>query len=212
MLSVALIVSAGVAVALTGADRLLAVIAVRRVARHLTAVLSARSAPMVRIVRAPFLTQLLVGVYREVEVTLAEFTAGGMEFRGLRARLSEVRAPLRLLLAGQGLVAGQVSAVATISLSAVAARLPPGLVLHRSGGELRVSGSVLLMPVYGTLTIKADKQRISVVPKVLGVPSLVGFAIALPGLPPQLTIDSLQVTDAGLEVTVRGENVSLGPG
>ena len=68
------------------------------------------------------------------------------------------------------------------------------------------------MPVSGTLAVRADRQRISVIPKVLGVPSLVGFVIALPGLPPRLTIDTLDVTDAGLEITMRGENIDLGPG
>jgi hypothetical protein len=70
---------------------------------------------------------------------------------------------------------------------------------------------MLLMPVTGTLAISADRQRISVVPKVLGVPSLMAFVIGLPGLPPELTIDSVQVTDAGLEITLRGENVNLTP-
>jgi DUF2993 family protein len=212
VLSVALITGAGVAVALAGADRLLALIAVRRVARHLTARLSATSAPVVRFAGAPFLTQLVSGVYRQVDVTLAAFRAGGMEFRGLTAQLSRVRAPLRLLLAGRGLVAGHVNAIATIPLSAIGERLPPGLVLRRQGAEIAISGFVLLMPVSGTLAIRADRQRISVIPKVLGVPSLVGFVIALPGLPPQLTIDTLDVTDAGLEITMRGENIDLGPG
>jgi hypothetical protein len=212
VLSVALITSAGVAIALAGADRLLALIAVRRVARHLAARFSASAAPVVRIAGAPFLTQLLSGVYRQVDITLAAFRLGGMEFRGFTAHLSRVRAPLRPLLAGRGLVAGQVRAIATIPLSAIGDRLPQGLILRRQGSEIAVSGFVLLMPVSGTLAIRADRQRISVVPRVLGVPSLVGFVIALPGLPPRLTIDTLEVTDAGLEITMRGENVDLGPG
>ena len=169
------------------------------------------STATVRIVGVPFLTQVAAGVYREVDVTLECFTAGGIEFRAAAVRLRQVRAPLRLLLAGRGLVAGQVSALATIPFSALTSRLPPGLVVRRQGAELRVSGSMLLMPVTGTLAISADRQRISVVPKVLGVPSLMAFVIGLPGLPPELTIDSVQVTDAGLEITLRGENVNLTP-
>ncbi len=46
---------------------------------------------------------------------------------------------------------------------------------------------------------------------MLGVPSLVGFVVALPGLPPELYIQALQVTDTGLEVTVSGDNVNLVP-
>ena len=214
MLSVALITGAGVAVALVGADRLLALVAVRRVARHLTDRLGATSAPVVRIAGAPFLTQLLSGVYRQIDLAAGPCQTGGMELLGLTASLSRVRAPLRLLTTdgGRGVVAGQVRAVATFPLSAVGDRLPPGLILRRQGAELAVSGFVLLMPVSGTLAIRADRQRICVVPKVLGVPSLVGFVIALPGLPSRLTIDTLDVTDAGLEVTMRGEDVDLGPG
>ncbi len=219
MLSVALVTGAGVAVALVGADRLLALIAVRRLARHLTERLGATSAPVVRIARAPFLTQLLSGVYHQIDVTAGACQAGGMELLGLTASLSRVQAPLHLLAAargtaaaGHGLVAGEVRAVATIPLSAVGDRLPPGLILRRQGTELAVSGFVLLMPVSGTLAIRADQQRICVVPKVLGVPSLVGFVIALPGLPPRLTIHRLEVTDTGLEVTIGGEDIDLGPG
>ena len=218
MLSVALITIAALAVTLAGADRLLALIAVRRVAGHLAARLDATAAPVVRVAGVPFLTQVLSGVYRQVDVTVAACRAGGMEFLGLTASLSRVRAPLRLLVAsrgtvaGRGLVAGQMRAMATIPLSAIGDRLPPGLILRRQGAELAVSGFVLLMPVSGTLAVRADRQRISVVPKVLGVPSLVGFVIALPGLPPRLTIDTLDVTDAGLEITMRGDDVELGPG
>jgi hypothetical protein len=213
-----------VAVALTGADRLLAMIAVRRVSRHLSTRLHATSAPAVRIAGASFLTQALSGVYRQVDVTVTACRAGGLEFLGLTASLSRVRAPLRLLVASRGvvasramvasrgLVAGQVRAMATIPLSAIGDRLPPGLILRRQGAELAVSGFVLLMPVSGSLAIRADRQRICVLPKVLGVPSLVGFVIALRGLPPGLTIDTVDVTDAGLEITIRGEDIELGPG
>ena len=239
MLTVALITIAAVAIALAGVDRLLALIAVRQVARRLTTLLQATSAPAVRIAGVPFLTQLLSGAYRRVDVTVAAFRAGGMDIRGLTARLSQVRAPLRLLLAGGpmggrglpadrrlggrglpadrrlaggGLVAGEVSAIATIPLAAISERLPPGLVLRRQGTEFAISGFVMLMPVSGTLAVKADRQQICVVPKMLGVPSLVGFVMTLTGLPPQLAIDKLRVTDAGLEITMRGENVDLGPG
>jgi hypothetical protein len=241
VLGVALLSVAAAVAAAAGIDRLLAALAVRRAASRVSALLGAGpsgterdspgpgsagrgsagrgslghrspgSAATVRIVGVPFLTQLAAGVYREVEVTLECFTAGGIEFRTCTMRLRRVRAPLRLLLAGRGLVAGQVSALTTIPFSALTSRLPPGLVVRRQGAELRVSGSMLLMPVTGTLAISADRQRISVVPKVLGVPSLMAFVIGLPGLPPELTIDSLQVTDVGLEITLCGEDVNLTP-
>ena len=211
MLAVVLISGTGLAVALAGTDRLLAVVVSRGAARRLGAVLGSGSGAAVRITSAPFLTQLAAGVYREIEVTAAAFTAGGIEFRGLSARLSQVHAPARRLLGRRGLVAGRVTAIMTMPLSVIADRLPRGLELRRQGADLAISGWALLMPVSGTLAVTADGQRISVVPRVLGVPSLVGFAVALPGLPPELYIQTLQVTDTGLEVTVSGDNVNLVP-
>jgi LmeA-like phospholipid-binding len=209
VLGVILISGAGFAVAMAGVDRLLAAVVSRGVGRRLAAVLGSASGAAVRITSVPFLTQLVAGVYREVEVTAAAFTAGGIEFRGLSARLSQVHAPVRRLPARHGLVAGQVTAIMTIPLSVLAERLPRGLELRRRGADLAVSGRALLTPVSGTLAVTADGQRISVVPRVLGVPSLVGFVIALRGLPPELCIAALQVTDSGLEVTVSGDNVNL---
>ena len=211
MLAVVLISGTGLAVALAGTDRLLAVVVGRGAGRRLGAVLGSGSGAAVRITSAPFLTQLAAGVYREIEVTAAAFTAGGIEFRGLSARLSRVHAPVRRLLARRGLVADQVTAIMTIPLSVIADRLPRGLQLRRRGADIAVFGWAPLMPVAGTLAVTADGQRISVVPRVLGVPSLVGFVVALPGLPPELCIEALQVTDTGLEVTVSGDNVSLVP-
>jgi len=211
VLAVVLISGTGLAVALAGADRLLAAVVGRGAGRRLAAVLGNGSGAEVRITSAPFLTQLAAGVYREIEVTAGAFTVGGLEFRGLSARLSQVHAPVRRLLGRRGLVAGQVTAIMTMPLSVIADRLPRGLELRRQGADLAISGWALLMPVSGTLAVTADGQRISVVPRVLGVPSLVGFVVALPGLPPELYIQALQVTDTGLEVTVSGDNVDLVP-
>lgn len=111
-----------------------------------------------------------------------------------------------------GVVAGAVTATAAIPLTQIADRLPPGLVLRPHGGELRVSGMVLLVPVSGTLALRPDGQRIAVVPKLLGVPSLLGFVIPLPGLPPGLVIGSLRIGAGGVELTLAGENIPLGPG
>ena len=211
MLGVALLIVAAAAAAATGLDRLLATIALKQIARRVSALTGASCPPVVSFAGRAFLPQLLVGVYREVRVALAACTAGGIEFRALTARLAGVRAPLPSLLRGRGLVVGQVTAQATIPLSAIAARLPPGLALSRRGDELRVGGSVPFMRATGTLAITADGQQISVVPRLLGVPGLVGFVFRLPGLPRELTIDAVRVTDAGLEITLRGDEVKLPP-
>jgi len=207
---VVLIVAAAAA-AVAGLDRLLAAIAVRRIAARVTALTGADRRPVVRFAGAAFVPQLVTGTYSEIEVIVPACSIGGIEFCALFACLSLVRAPLRLLLRGRGLVAGQVSARATIPFAAIAGRLPAGLAVRRHGAELRVCGSVLRLPVSGTLAVTADGQRISVVPRVLGVPSMVGFVLALPGLPRELTIDLVRVTDAGLDISMRGDEVKLTP-
>ncbi|HEX9031071.1 MAG TPA: DUF2993 domain-containing protein [Streptosporangiaceae bacterium] len=196
------------------ADRLLAVVAARHMARHVArriAVTASAGIPLrVRIAGVSFLAQLVAGRFAEVRVTVPAFVAGGLDLLGLDARLTQVRAPLRRLLSGSALVAGRVTATTTIALSALDSRLPPGLTLARHGEELRITGPVLRTGVYGTLGITAGARQIFVTPRVLGFPSLVGFAIALPALPPELVIDSVAVTADGLAVTLHGDNVTLG--
>lgn len=214
-----ILVCTSLVVVLGGTDRLLASVVGRGVARRAERTFGAGSGLVVRITSVPFLTQLASGVYREVELTAPACAIGSLEVHGLRVRLSGVRASVRQLLAAKGpvpthlaapgLLATHVAASATIPFSVLTARLPPGLVLRRSGADIGVSGWIGLMPVVGTLAVAASAQRISVVPKVLGVKGVVGFVITLPGLPPQLVINALQVTDQGLEVTLTGDDVIL---
>lgn len=209
MLPAVLVVAVvAVAAALVAADRVARAVVLRRVASRVGAASGAAQPPQVRIAGPVFLTQLLAGRYREVQVTIAAFSAGGVDFSGLTARLAQVRAPLGLLLS-DGLVAGQVAATATIPLGVLGSRLPPGLALRHEGGEIVVFSSLVPMPVSGVLRVSADAQRIALTPRVLGVPSLVGFAIGLPALPPELVIESVSVSDIGLAVRLRGADVAL---
>jgi hypothetical protein len=226
VLSELLAVCVTIVIALVAADRLAAAAAVRRIASRVwlashsdgvPAGTSRRSgrpgpAPVVRITSVPFLTQLLAGTYHDVEISLSACTVGGLDLSGLTARLSRVRAPLGQLLTGHGVIVGELSAVATIPLSALSRLLPPGLELRRNGDDLRIWGTILPVPVLGTLGISADQEKISVTPKVTGFPAPVGFVIGLPALPPDVKITSIRVTDAGLGVTVRGTDVRLASG
>lgn len=206
MLRTVLTVVAVVVVALVGADRMGARIARRRVAGLIGAAWRAAAAPDVRI-DGPFLVQFIRGRYRRVRLSVPDFIVGGMEFGGLDASLTEVRAPLRGLFAGHGLVAGDVSATVAIPFSALSKRLPPGFALRRHGHELAVQGWALAVPVTGTLEISADRRRISVNPRVAGIPSLVGFRIELPAMPPAVEITSISVADTALTVTMAGRDV-----
>jgi hypothetical protein len=202
------VLAAVLVAAAAGADRLVAFLAVRRVSRIIAAAFSAASPALVSIGGRLFLPQLLSGVYREAEVTLTAFSAGGVEFSGINARLTGVRAPLRHLVRGGAVVADHVTATATLPLSALRSRLPPGLTLRRQGDSLAVVAA-LPTPVSGVLSITADARHIVITPRVLGIPSLVGFAIALASMPPELAIDGVVVNDVGLEVSMRGQNVAF---
>jgi hypothetical protein len=196
------------AVALVGADRGAARIARRRVADLIGAAWSAAAAPDIRI-GGPFLIQFIAGRYRQIGLSVPAFTAGGLQFGGLHACLAKVRAPVRGLLAGHGLVAGEVDATVEIPFSALSERLPPGFALRRHGHELTVHGWALAVPVTGTVEISADLRRISVNPRFAGIPSLVGFRIELPAMPQAVEITSIGVADTALTVTMTGRDVRL---
>ena len=198
-----------IVVALIAADRLAAAIAVRRIASRVRQTSRAGRAPAVRIAGVPFLTQLLAGAYHDVEITLGACMVGGLELSGLAAQLSQVRAPVRQLLPGGGATAGRLTATATVPLPALSRLLPPGLELRRNGRDLRIWGTILPVPVLGTLGISADQEKISITPKVTGFPAPIGFVLGLPGLPPDMKITSVRITGAGLEVAVRGSDIRL---
>ena len=164
--------------------------------------------PEVRI-GGPFLVQLIGGRYRKVRLSVGAFTAGGMEFGGLDATLAKVRAPVRRLRASRGLVAGEIAATVAIPFSALSDRLPPGFAFRRRGADLTVHGWALAVPVTGVVEISADLRWISVIPRVAGIPSLVGFKFELPAMPQSVEITAISVADSALTVTMAGRDVHL---
>jgi LmeA-like phospholipid-binding len=209
VLAVVVLSVAAVALVLAGADRLLAVFAARLAGRRLARRVGAAAAPSLRFRGWPFAFQVAAGRYREIQFTAVSVRTGQIELRELRGRLTGVRAPLRRPAAGAGVVAAGLTVAATLPLTAIASRLPPGLALRRRGGELHVSGKGLLAPVAGTLALRPDGQQLAVLPTVPGLPSLLAFVIPLPGLPPGLMIDSVRLGDDGVEVTLQGEKIPL---
>jgi hypothetical protein len=200
--------AAGLA-AIVAIDRLLAIAAARVAAARIRQANQASGDLGVRIHGLAFLPRLLAGRYGEIEVTLGPCTIGGVVLSGLVAQLAQVRAPLPRLVAGRGVLAGRLTATATIPLTALASRLPDGLVLRLDGDDLRISGTILRMPVAGTLSVKADPAKISLTPKVTGVSAPIAFVIELPALSAGLTITEVRITGDGLEVVVRGTDVKL---
>lgn len=197
------------ATVLAVADRWLAAIAAGRIARRVQVASAAPARPRVQITGGPFLVQMLGGRYRAIEIVLGACRVGAVELAGLTGRLSEVKAPLRGLADGRTVTAGQVTAIATVPLSALAGRLPAGLALRLEGDNLHITGTFLRMPITGTLGIAADSRQITFTPKITGIPAPVGFALELPSLPGGLEITATRLTEAGLEVSAAGTNVRL---
>lgn len=201
-----------VVMCVVGLDRATAAVFRRRLADVIRRSTRAASRPAVKLARAPFLPQFLTGRIGGVDVRLAEFTVGGLEFRGARASLRQVRLSRRPRAPGRpraAVRAGHAAATAIIGYSAIAARLPPGLRVRPGAGDLRLTGTIMRLPVAGTISVRIEREQIMFTPKVIGVPSLVGFAIRLPGLPTGVELTSARVTEDGLEVTARGARVVL---
>ena len=212
-------VALALALALAVSDRLAARLVIRwiarRVAQHVAQSFSGAAEvgrpPQIAIAGVPFLTQLLGGRYRRVDITMAAFAMNGVEFSSLAATLYGVRAPLRALLAGDCLVADGVTATVTLPLAVLTRRMPAGLSVRAKDGDLRISGTVLRLPVSGRLAVTAEPQRLCFTPLGVGrIPVLVGFVLAVPGLPDRLAIETVQVTAAGLVVNLSGTDVVVG--
>src|SRR5579875_3637495 len=200
----AVLLAGGVIAAAIAADRLAA-----RIAGAAAAASRAPEPPEVTIAGA-FLPQLARGVFRRIDVRAGAFRAGGLEFSGVTASLAGVRAPLPAR-SGAGPVAARVTAVATIPLATLAGRLPGGLTLRAEGNTIRLAGSVLGMPVRGTLAVSAMPRALTVTPRLTGMPAIAGFVIDLAALPPGLAVSSVNVAAVGLEVRLEGREVRLGP-
>ena len=209
MLSTVVIAAAAIAAGLTGADRTAARIARRRVAQRLAAAWHTTAAPDVRV-GGPFLIQLICGVYRNVRLTVPAVTAAGVDFTDISASLRRVRAPIGRLLAGSGIVITELSASFAIPFTALNRRLPGGFALRRHRDELQIFSPLVAWPVDATVAIDPDLRHIAVTPRLARVPSLVGFRIDLPAMPPEVTITSITVTDTTLLVDVAGRDVRLG--
>lgn len=195
------------AIALVGADLVAGRVARRRAASLIGAAWRTASVPEVRF-GGPFLIQHVAGRFREIRLRLPAFTAGGVGFGGLDARLTNVRALAEATAgAGRGIVVRELAATVSIPLAGLDERLPPGFTFRRHGQELRIHGWVLAVPVTGIVELAADRRRILVNPRIAGIPSLLGFLVDLPALPPEVAISSIYLADNVLAVSLTGHDV-----
>ena len=207
-LAAAAIIAAG-AVALLAMDRLLARAITRIAGRRIAAALHVAAPARIRLTGTLVAPQLASGKYRRIDLELPGLRAGSLMLAEARAVLTDVRAPLARTIAGGEVVVGQATASATIPFAALSERLPAGVAFRAKGADLRISGVLGLMPVRGTVAISAEARRIVLTPKAAGVPSLIGFAVDLRAMPPEMTITSVVVAADGLEFRVHGAGIRL---
>ncbi|HUK70471.1 MAG TPA: DUF2993 domain-containing protein [Streptosporangiaceae bacterium] len=213
---------------LVAADRISAYVAQRKIASRVAASYHFPTQPTVHIKGFPFLTQVVAGRYKEVDITLSSLTAGGMQMRDLHARFTGVNAPLnRVIGNGQGsMTADRAAATAFIPFASVQQRLPPGIKLAPDGGDLKLSGKLgylgLDVPVSAAVSLRVSNSAIEVAPRHVtvagGVPVVVPtellgnrLAIAMPvrDLPMHLQIRGVRVMTGGFEVTASAQGVEF---
>jgi hypothetical protein len=192
-------------------DRILATAVASQISGRFAIAHDLRARPSVRVLGFPFLTQLAVGEYREIVMALGSLTAGGVELSELDARLTGVHASLvTILWPGRAdITAENASATALVPFTVLSQRLPPGLMLSQVGPDIRISSTVLGVPVPGTLAVSVSAAGLTITPRFTGLPPLVGFLIPLGGLPLPLSVNSVSVTEQGLRLSASGRNIRL---
>jgi len=218
-----------VALLLVAADRVAAAVAEGKISDRVAASYQLPAKPQVTIRGFPFLTQVVTGDYREIDLSVGRVSVGSIRLTQLRARLYGVRAPLgRLLRGGTATVtANRAAGSAVIPYSELSGWLPHGLRLSRAGRDVRVAGSVRVLgtrvPLSGTVAPSVTGGGIKVTPRNLTVPGglalpagalagRLGAVIPLTNLPLHLQIASVAVTASALRAGASARDVQFAGG
>lgn len=229
-LAIALVV---VALALVLVDRITAYLAGQQVGARLQQRAGLAQRPAVTVGGVPFLTQLVAGDYRQVDVVATGVQASRFTDLTVTARLRGIHVPVSQLLGGTAtqVPVDDVQATVVLPYQQIAnATGIPGLELsaHPGGspGQVLVSGRVTVLGRAYTVTatarlavlgrqlqVTADPVTVldTVVPPALRAVAAQGlsFRLSLPTLPYGLRVTGARPTEAGVELTATGQNVVL---
>lgn len=222
---IALIMLVVLAILLIAADRALRRFAERKVAGRLAAACGLVGRPAVTLQGFPFLTQLVAGRYHEVHVVLSSVAQAGVQFQNLRARFSGVRAPLSGLVgvAPTTITATDATATALVPFGSLRQRLPAGLTLSAASGKLRLLGNLgyqgFQVPVSAGVSFRVTPDAIEFSPRDVclggafsvpaGLLAMLAFALPMHDLPMRLKVTSVQVTEAGFELSALAQRVAF---
>jgi hypothetical protein len=183
--------------------------------------------PSVTIDGFPFLTQVASKNFQQVNLTAADQTEGPVTITSINATAHNIRLDSYAFSSG---TIGSLSGTALISFSSLANTLtqevgPLGSLLHGAGlrltaaGPSEVKASMNLVLTSGSATwrvtlLRGNQLNIRLVDSG-GLPSsllrsIQDITVQLPKLPLGLTIDSVQVTSAGVVGRISGSNVPFG--
>lgn len=238
---IVLLIIAGIALIVL--DRFAASFAEREIANRVAQQVSSQQAhsatPEVSIRGVPFLTQVVSGRYREIDILLRDFSAPAGNDRTVRMpaldiQARDVRAPLETLRTRQGsIIATTVTGTGTVDYPSVAALIGrKGVTLAAKDGKLAVTAPLSALgrsvTVTGTadLAVAGDVLRIRFAdltaaglpanPLVQGLlrayAEQISIDVKVPPLPLRLHVRGVQPRPEGLLVTTGADEVPLNTG
>src|SRR5215471_9221039 len=220
-------------------DRIGVVLAEDQIASRIATAYNLPTDPGVSITGFPFLTQVVTGNYRQIDVTADQVQADGATLHDLNVHLTGVHASVSQLLGGDSsmITADRAAGTALVDFATVERRLPQetqvslggenlkvsGLRLSPDGKNLKLSGTASYLgisaPVSATAALRVSPSGITVTPEdvtVAGGLSIPGsaisrlhFTVPLNGLPLHLHLTSVQVTPDGLQIGAAARNVQF---
>jgi hypothetical protein len=209
---------------LVAADRISVAVAENQISDRLASAYGLAGKPGVTITGFPFLTQVVTGDYRQIDVSANQVSADGAVLHHLNVRLTGVHATVSQVLGnGSSMVtADRAAGSAMVGFGTVDHRLPSGFQLHPDGKNLSVSGQLAVggvrIPV-AAVALGVSGSGISVTPVHVSVPGVAALpsayssqlrvVVPLSTLPLHLRLTSVHVTPDGLRIGAAARDVQF---
>lgn len=202
---------------LVGGDRAAKAYAEDQMASQVQSSLALSGKPHVNIQGFPFLTQVAARTFNTVDVNASNETAGPggqLEIASLTATLHGMH-----IHGTNSATVDQFTASALVTFTALAhaGGIPQGITLSSDGGN-QIKATVDILGFSSDATAKVTQvgdNKINVkITDFAGVPadvlgSLTDFTFSIPKLPAGVKIQSISVTQQGLQITATGQNTTL---
>jgi len=220
---IALITVIVLLVLLVVSDRVANAYAENQMASQVQSSLALSGKPHVSIQGFPFWTQLIAKDFNTVDITASNETINSPSAGGGVLEIASLNATLHGLhfqgFSSNSATVDQFNASALITFTALGnvGGIPQGITLSADGPN-RIKADISIGPLSDTATAQVTQtgpNQINVhVVDAGGIPAdvlgnLADFSVSLPKLPAGVTIQSISVTQQGLQVTIIGQNTNL---